>query len=365
VFKLLDQATGIQPDEVVSLRLVMSDTTTFADTARVPFVKQVLERVRALPGVQAAGVGNALPPRVAPLAMGVRVRSEGRDEFQALTLASITPGFLPALGARLVRGRMFRDADMESGKPVAILSESAARHLSPTEDPVGRPLVFPVPGATGGRNRRPEVVGIVGDIKYTGLDARSAASVYVLWPELPAGVGFLVVRASLDATTLGPALQRTVRDLGPSLPVPACRTLGTEILDSIQDRRIRLVPAIGFAVLALAVAMVGLSAAMSRAIIERRRELAIRGALGATPARALRMVLTEASMVTAAGVAVGLGIAAAVGRWIAQLLYGVTPHDPLTLGGVALLVIVAAAVASCLSASRVLSVDPLELLRTE
>lgn len=365
VTRLLDQATGIQPNNVISLRLVMSDTTTFTATGRVPFVKQVVERVRVLPGVQHAGIGSALPPRVAPLQLGVRVVSNGRDEFQSLTLASVTPGYLAALGARLVRGRVFRDADMDGAEPVAVLSESAARHLAPMRDPIGRPLVFPLPAAVAGRSRRPQVVGIVGDIKYSGLDSASSGTVYVLWPDLPAGVGYLVVRAAQDPAALAPALRRAVREIDPTLPVPDVRSLEDEILNSIADRRLRLIPAISFAVLALTVALVGLSAAMTRAVAERRRELAIRGALGASPGRTLRMILGEGTVVTAAGVIAGLGVAAAVGRTLARLLYGVSPYDPLTFGAVALLVGGAGVGICYLAARRALRVDLLELLRAE
>ncbi len=303
VGRLLDQAVGIEPAHALSLRLVMSDTTTFTATSRVPFVRQLVERVRRVPGVQEVGVGTALPPRVAPLQLGIRVVSNGRDDFQIMTLASVTPAYLNALGARLVRGRMFNESDFDAAEPVALLSESAAKHLSPHRDPVGRQTSFPLPAVIPGRPRKPQVVGIIADIKFTGLDSSSSGALYVMWPDLPAGLGYLVVRSSQEVTALAPALQRAVRELDPTLPVPDIRSLDDEILTSIADRRLRLIPAISFAVLALTVALLGLSAAMTRAVAERRRELAIRGALGASPTRTLRMILTEGAIVTVAGVA--------------------------------------------------------------
>ncbi len=365
VVRLLDQAHGIDPANTMSLRLVMSDTTTFTATSRVRFVRDVAERVQALPGVRTAGVGSGLPPRIGPLSMGIRVVSDGRDEFQVMTLMSVTPGYLQALGARLVRGRMFAPADLDGAEPLALLSESAARHLAPRQDVVGRPLVFPLPGAVGGAKRRPQVVGVVGDIKYAGLDAKSAGSVYVLWPDLPAGVGYLVVKSEREAAGLTTAVRRLVREMDPSLPVPDVRTLDDEILSSIADRRLRLVPAVSFGILALVVALVGLSASMTRAVAERRRELAIRGALGSSPAQTLRMILREGAIVTAGGVIAGIGLAAAAAHTLAQLLYGVTPHDPLTFTVVGLLVGACAVGVSYLAARRVLRIDLLELLRAE
>jgi putative ABC transport system permease protein len=365
VTRLLDQAGGINPANTVSLRLVMTDTTTFTATSRVQFVREVADRVRALPGVRAAGFGSGLPPRVAPLALSIRVVMDSRDSSQLITLMSVTPGYLPALGARLVRGRLFTEADMDASEPVALLSESAVRHLSPKQDALGRPLIFPLPAVAGGRGRRPQVVGVVGDVKYAGLDAKSAAAVYLLWPDLPSGVGYLVVRSERDAAGLANAVRRLVRDLDPSVPVPEVRTLDEEILASIADRRLRLVPATSFGVLALLVALVGLSASMTRAVAERRRELAIRGALGSSPARTLRAILIEGVIVTAAGVVGGLALAAAAARTLEKLLYGVSPLDPETFVAVGVLATVCALAVSYLAARRVLRIDPIALLRAE
>jgi predicted permease len=365
VTRLLEQAHGIDTTNTSSLRLVMSDTTTFTATNRVRFVRDLVDRVRAVPGVLAVGVGSGLPPRVAPLSLSIRVVADGRSSSALITIMSVTPGYLQALGARLVRGRLFNAGDVDASEPVALLSESAARHLSPRQDALGRPLVFPLPGAVAGRGRRPQVVGVVGDIKYAGLDATSAGALYVLWPDLPAGVGYLVVRSERDSAGLTNAVRRLVRDLDPSMPVPDVRTLDEEILASIADRRLRLVPAASFGILALLVALVGLSASMTRAVAERQRELAIRGVLGSSPARTLRMILTEGVLVTAAGVVGGLALAAAATRTLAKLLYGVSPLDPVTFAAVALTVTTCALGVCYLAARRVLRIDLLDLLRAE
>lgn len=364
VTRLLQQAGGIESRQVVSARLVMTDTTTFAASERAPFVSQVLERVRAWPGVEAAGIGSTLPPRVSPVQLGIAVEYKGRRTFQALTLASVTPGYFAALGARVVRGRVFRDADAGATQPVAVLSESAARHLFPQHDLVDRVLPFSLPRIAG-RARRPRIIGIVGDIRYAGLDSASAGTVYLLWTDLPAGTSYLVVRSARDPTALAPALRRVVRDTDPSMPVPDVRLLEDEILRSIADRRMRVLPSASFAVLALAVALVGLSAAVVRGVAERRRELAVRGALGATPGSNLNLVVGENARWTVVGVIAGLAGAAAVGRALARLLYGVSPYDPATFAAVAALVAVAAIGVCYVAARRALRVDLLDLLRAE
>jgi hypothetical protein len=281
-----------------------------------------------------------------------------------IALASATPGYFQALGVRLVRGRLFDDSEIARGAPVVVLSESSARHLSPNRDIVGRDLPFTPPPAPRGAPR-PQVVGVVSDIKYVGLDAPAGAALYVPWERLPAGVSYLVVRTSGDPVALASSIRREVRAIDPTMPVPDVRLLEDEILNSIADRRLRLVPAISFAVLALAVALVGLSASVARAVAERRRELAIRGALGASPQRNLRMVMREGAVVMALGVGLGLAGSAGVGRLLATLLYGVSPYDPLTFATVAAIVAVGALGACYLAARRTLRVDLLELLRAE
>jgi len=344
---------------------VMTDTTTFAASGRAPVVARLLEHVRAWPGVQAAGIGSSLPPRVSPLQMGItRVNERGERAFQALTLASVTPGYFAALGARVIRGRVFEDADIGRGEAVAVFSESAARHISPTRDPVGQTLWFSLPPIAG-RARRPRIIGIVGDIKYAGLDSSSTGTIYLLLNDLPAGTSYLVVRAAADPQALAPALRRVVRDSDTTIPVPDVRLLEEEILRSIADRRMRVLPSASFAVLALAVALLGLSAAASRSVAERRRELAVRSALGATPAGNLNMVVREAVWWAASGVAAGLCGAAAAGRTMARLLYGVSPYDPWTFAAVAVLVGGAAIGVCYVAARRALRVDVLELLRAE
>jgi ABC-type antimicrobial peptide transport system permease subunit len=175
----------------------------------------------------------------------------------------------------------------------------------------------------------------------------------------------LLVRTSGDPALLASAVRKTLRNVDPSLPVTDIRTLRQEYATSIADRRIRLVPAAGFAVLAMAVALVGLGGLLARAVTERRRELAIRIVLGAMPAGAVGIVVREGALLSAVGVIVGLGAGLAMARWLQSLLYAVSPLDPLTFAGVAVLVSAAALTTSFLSARRAARIEPLELLRSE
>jgi hypothetical protein len=264
----------------------------------------------------------------------------------------------------VLEGHAIDEADEQRDGPVIVLSDSAARLLSPGKSLVGRELPWPLP-AGAGKGRKPLVVGTVPDIKYGGLDAPAFAAIYTRWVDLPSSVAHLLVRTSGDPARLASILRKTLREVDPSLPVTDIRTLRQEYTTSIADRRIRLIPAAAFAVLAIVVALVGLGGLLARAVTERRRELAVRTVLGATPADAVGMVMREGVLLAAAGVILGLGAAAAAARWLQSLLYGVTPLDPLTFTAVALLVSAAALTTSFLSARRAARIEPLELLRSE
>ena len=173
------------------------------------------------------------------------------------------------------------------------------------------------------------------------------------------------MRTSGDPALLASTLSKTLRAVDPWIPVTNIRTLRQEYATSIADRRIRLIPAAGFAVIAIAVAPVGLGGLLTCAVTERRRELAVRTVLGESPAGAVAIVVREGIVLTAAGVVLGLRAGAAAARWLQSFLYGVSPLDPATFVEVALLVSAAALVTSFVSARRAARIEPLELLRSE
>ena len=245
-----------------------------------------------------------------------------------------------------------------------MLSETAARFVFPNEGPLPRPLPYGEIPALGIARRAP-VIAVVDDMKYEGLAAPRSGTMYVPWPQMPTGVSHLVVRTTGDPTALAPAVRDLIRTLDPSLPVPNVRSLADHVAGSIAERRLRALPAAGFAALALAVAMVGLFGALARAVVERRQELAIRAAVGASPGRLVRLVLRSAVAVTGLGLAAGLPAAAATGRGLASLLYGVSPYDPATLAAVAAVVVLTALAAATLPARRAARLDPMVALRAE
>ena len=210
---------------------------------------------------------------------------------------------------------------------------------------------------------RATVVGVVSDVKYLGLEEAAGPAIYVMWSALPTGQAFLAVRTSGNALAVAPAVRAILRDLDPGMPLQPARTLDDVLQRSVADRRLRALLGGSIACLAFAVALVGLAGGLARVVSERRYELAIRAALGATPERAVRMVMTEGAVLGGAGLALGIAAALAVGRALGSMLHGVTPYDPVTLAGVAAFVSLATLAACYIPARRAARVTPLELLR--
>ena len=367
VDRLLDEDAGFEPRQALTARLMLADRPLIESDDHNAFVETLLERVRGFPGVQAAGVGSLLPPDDEPISVQFAYeddRGESSRREIVLSFGAVTRGYFAALGARLRGGRRFDAADDFAEVGPVMLSETAARFVYPDEDAVGRPMYYNNLDALAIARRAP-IVAVVDDMKYQGLAAPRAGSIYVPWSRAPTGVSYLVVRTAGDPMALAPAVRDLILTLNPTLPIPDIRTLEDHVAGSIADRRLRVLPAAGFAALALAVAMVGLFGALARAVAERRHELAIRSAVGASPGRLVRLVLRSALAVTGAGLAAGLLAAAATGRGLASLLYGVGPYDPVTFAAAAAAVVLAALAASAIPARRAARLDPMVVLRAD
>jgi predicted permease len=355
-----------KPDQVVTMAIPIREST--ADPAAAQgLVQRVLDETRRLPGVTAAGVGGALPPTDAGLVFTIRVsNTEGSvDSTRAFDMVPATDGYFEALGARLVTGRFFEPADMLSPDPICVMSESALKHLAlVTDTAVGRVLNLNTPTAAGPRVK-PRIVGVVRDIRYSGLDAAAHGGIYILWRQLPRGSAFLIARTAGDPQALASAVTRIVREADPSVPAGSASTLPAVVDRALAPRSARFSLVGVFAVSAALLGVVGLSGALIRSVVERQRELAIRSAVGATPRRLLADVVRHGAMLTLAGVALGIGASALLARAVSTILYGVTPHDPLTYAATSASVVVIAVAACLVPARRAASADPVILLRSE
>lgn len=333
--QILGQDPGFTPAGVVEAKIVLSDYVLFDGAGREDFLDRMLTRVRALPGVEVAAFGTNLPPRSAPVTVVFRMIDKGRDETSALRVGSGTSGYMRALGAHFIRGRDFEAHDDTATSAVAVINETAARFFFPSSDPVGQ-ILPTMPRLLGGA--KPQVIGVVRDMRHDGLDAPPPKAIFVTWRTRPLGSGYLIVRAKRDAETLKQELRAVIQTLDPTIPVVEVLTATEVMALSIANRRARALPPIGFGVLALALSLVGVLATLSTLMGERRRDLAIRSALGAKPRELSWSILRPGLLMTGGGLVLGVATALATVKSLTPLLYGVSVYDPVAFTAVPMLV---------------------------
>jgi predicted permease len=275
-----------------------------------------------------------------------------------------TPGYLRTIGIPILRGRGLDESDGPEAPQVVVLSESAVRRFFPDEDPIGKTIHLGL-GRGRGRKAGGEVVGIVGDVKETGLGAESPPEIYVPYAQFPLQSMDVVLRTAVEPRSLAAAAGRVVHGLDAELPVARVATLDEVLARSVSEPRFYALLLGSFAGTALFLAALGLFGVTSYAVAQRTRELAVRVALGARREELLRMVLGEALLLGAVGVAVGLAGALLLSRVLSGMLYSLSPRDPVTLGAVALLLLATTLLAGYLPARRATRVDPVIALRAE
>jgi predicted permease len=327
-------------------------------------VDTLLTRLRAAPSVAAAGAGNMLPldgmMQIAGFPAPWTRPGSPPGTARAL-LYTVTPGYAEALGLRLRAGRLFTEGDVNGAVRSWIVNEEFARQYLP------RPAVgyrFEQPG--DGPPLTVEIIGVVANVLKSGNDSKPQAEVYLLMGERAAVVGRfeVAVRTSGEAAALAPTVRTLVREIEPDTAVRIV-TLSERVSDSVAQPRFATVVLAAFAVLALALASVGLYGVLSYGVSQRRRELGVRAALGASRGELLALVVREGLTTSGIGLALGLAAAALLTRLMQGVLFGVTPLDPLSFAAAPLALLVVACAASLLPGRRAASTDPAEALRCE
>ncbi|HEX7312592.1 MAG TPA: ABC transporter permease [Pyrinomonadaceae bacterium] len=326
------------------------------------FQKRLLERVRALPGVRAAGLVDLAPVDLHFSRDSVFVEGQVRERDAKAPRAMTSragPGYLQAMSTRLVRGRDFDERDDEKAPQVALVNETFARRFWPGEEPLGRRFRLGGPGAPP-----TEVVGVIGDGKYAGLNEEPQAYVVRPLAQVYTGMNTLILRTDGDARELLAAVRKEARQLDPHLPVSG-KSLEERLAMPLLPIRVAAVLLGGFGLLALLLAAVGIYGVMSHAVSRRTREIGIRVALGARGSNVLRLVLGQGMAPVLVGVALGLLAALGLARLAGSLLFGVSASDPLTYVGVAALLTGVALLACYVPARRATKIDPMAALRNE
>ena len=364
--RLTAQDPGFQPDHALLARFSMYRAPDDTTRGYLERKTQLVERVRAMPGVVAAGATTYAPftdgqGEPAPFHVPGEPEAKPGEEPRVL-LQPATPGYLRALGIPLLAGQDVPTAVTDSGGvPQAVISARMARRFWPGRNPVGETFSF-----VGATSRQPvRVVGIAGDVRTTRMDSVADYMAYVPQEAMPRVHMSLIVRTAGDPAALIPEVRRAIHELEPRQAiqelVPMSRKVGQV---TATPRFFTLLVSI-FGLLALTLAAVGLYGVVSFVVRQREREIGVRIALGATPAEVVRLMLTAAMAPVIAGLAVGLAAALAATRLLGSLLYELSPTDPVTLTSVVLLLVTAALVAAWLPARRAARVDPTVSLRAE
>jgi putative ABC transport system permease protein len=372
---------GFDPDRLFTATVTLP-AVRYGNGERISrFVHDAVDQLAAIPGIRAAAATTALPlggnewtryfgvdGRPAPASMA---------EVPSISYRQVTPDYFRAMGATLRRGRPFTGQDVAGTPPVAMVNETLARRFWPNEDPIGQrvsvspPESLAAPGTfplADGSTRFPRltVVGVVADLRQNGLENDVNAELFI--PAAQHGGNyldtvFLVARTTGDPMLMTDAIQTAIGRLDRNLPLIGARTMESRLADSMAWRRFVMLLLGAFAAVALILALVGLYGVMAYTVSQRREELGVRAAFGASTSGLLRLVMADGLRMTAAGAVIGLALAAALSRVMTTQLFQVEAIDPIVYAGVTVLFVVVAGIACGFPAFRAARVDPSVALR--
>ncbi len=359
--KLISVSPGFNPENVLAMNVALSSSRYRGSEQVAAFYQRALERVSSVPGVQSAAATTGLPMAGG---FGSRYfRIEGRPPQPAgqgfnANVNLTTPGYFQTMHIPLIDGRDFDERDVMKAPDAAIVNQEMVRRYWPDEDPIGQRL------AVGDGPWR-TVVGVVGDVKQSGLDIETRPEMF--WPYYQTTLSFatFVVRTSGDPEAMTSAVRVAMQEIDRELPVYNIKTVTDVISESVAPQRLNMLLLGIFAGLAMVLAAVGIYGVISYSVSQRTREIGIRMALGASHSNVLRLVVGEGMILALIGVGIGAVASFFLTRLLSTLLFGVSTTDPITFVAISLLLTGVSIVASLVPARRALRVDPMVALRYE
>jgi len=356
---------GFRPSGVLTLRVQPSGERYNTNDERVRYVKTLLERLDALPGVQSTGMIHHLP--LAGYAWYANIDLEGRPRAPGeAPLRSgwrvIDGDYFKTMGIPLVRGRAFSESDTRGTTPVVIVNEAFARAAWPGEDPIGKR--FTAGNATRGSDAA-TVVGIVGDVRHISLDVPPEPELYRPHAQSPMGAVTFALRTTGDPLALAGLARQAIIAIDANVPISDVRSMEQVISESVARPRLIMSLLLVFAGVGLVLGAVGVYGVIAYAVGERRREIGVRIALGAEPGRVAASVVAQGVRYAAVGIAIGLAGSFAVTRLMRTLVFGVSTTDPATFVGLSAFLIVVAGLASYLPARDAARTDPMAAMRAD
>ena len=370
LFQLFRQYSVLEPEKVLTMRTILPREKYKELQQRDNYYQQVLQRVEHLPGVVTAGYTTSVPlswkggtSGFFPEGISAPIEGLAYDANHR----QVSAHYLQTMNVPLRQGRYFDEHDDAQSIPVIIINETMARQYWPGQNAIGRRMKLGDP--TDNEIPWVQIVGIVGDIRQMGLDEPVKAEMYLPYQQVVGNLWYiprdLAIRTHGDASSLVSSVRQIIRDVDPDQPVSNVATMAELLGTEAAQRRMGMIMLVGFAVLALLLASLGIYGVLAYFVTQHTSEIGVRQALGATPRSILLLVLKKGMSLTLVGVALGLAAAFAVTRLMNSLLFGVRAADPLTFAIVPLLLVLVALVACLIPARRATKVDPLVALRYE
>jgi putative ABC transport system permease protein len=356
---------GFNPRNVLALSIELPQQKYSDDSKIVAFYQQLDARLSALPGVRSVGLGSSvlLPALPGSAALSVEGRPTRGDVNIPVPFDTVTNGYFATLGIPLTRGRLVGPEDTPAAPARAIVNEAFVHRFFPGEEPLGKRVTF---GDPHDRNTRwLTIVGVVADTRRGGIDRPVWAELYLPLAQAPDTRLTALVRTAGDPVALARVAQEQVWAVDPAQPVAAIRTVEQLLAGTNSNRRFAMMMLIAFSAVALLLATIGIYGVIAYSTAQRTQEIGIRVALGATREDIVRMVLRDGLRIGALGSAIGVAAAAVASRLLAGILFGVSPHDPLTFVALPAGLLTVAAVASWIPARRALGVEASTALRGE
>ena len=358
--RLMHVETGFVSEHLLSVPVLLVNVE---QSQRPEVLRQVVDRVAALPGITAVGSGSGLPPITAQRGTRFEVQSadNSNPDQRFAYFLGITPDYFRALGTIVLQGRAFSERDDASAAKVVIVNREMAQRLFPGQDALGRQIRLINP------DQSPEwrtIVGIAQKVRYSGLQDQSDAQIYTPFAQTPFLWSYLMVRTGSGGPTIA-GIRRTIESASSAITAGQVQSMDELVSNSIAQPRFQTVLVASFAGLGLALAVIGIYGIVSYSVAQRTHEIGVRMAIGAQRFHVLRMVLGEGSRLAVLGIFLGIVGALAGGRVLASMLFEIKPTDPMTFVSVSMLLVGVALLASYVPARRAAKVDPLVALRYE
>jgi predicted permease len=366
--QLSDVHTGLTSDNMLTME-VPKDFNGVKKEDMIADYQRMRQQLASLPGVQEVGLGSTMPLRSAGILLDVKAETHPLSPGEAQPhgeYRAAAPDYFHASGIPLLNGRVFTDNDDAKSAKVVILNKTMAERLFGNKDPIGQHVAWTgdVLRFIGISDEWRTVVGIVGDTKDGGLDAVPLPVVFTPFAQSDIPIGGFVLRTKGDAAALAPAATRALRQVAPDQPIEHVMTVAQIRDESVAPRRLNAMLVSSFGVLALLVASVGIAGVLAFSVGARTNEIGIRMSLGADGGRVQRMIISEGGLLVVLGLIIGVIGALSLSRLMQGLLFGVQPHDPVTLASVSAVMAIVGIVACWIPARSAARIDPAVALRS-